>query len=330
MMHWEYLNPEWFWALLVLPALIIWEWRNRTQGVASLKHTGTAAFTDRNPLTLVRPLLTLLRLAALALIIVALARPRTSEMGQKTSSSEGIDIVLALDVSSSMDAMDFEPNRLEASKRVAAQFVQDRPSDRFAVVVYAGESFTQSPLTTDHRIVQNSLSDVQFGVIEDGTAIGMGLATAVNRLKESEAEGKVIILMSDGVNNSGFIDPVTAAEIAQEYDIRVYTIGVGTIGMAPKPTTDMFGRRRVVQVEVEIDEERMQEIAALTGGKYFRATDNQKLQSIYEEIDLLEKTQLEELTYYEYEEKFYPLALIALALLSLDFLLRKTLFKSAF
>lgn len=330
MMHWEYLNPEWFWALLVLPALIIWEWRNRTQGVASLKHTGTAAFTDRNPLTLVRPLLPLLRLAALALIIVALARPRTSEMGQKTSSSEGIDIVLALDVSSSMDAMDFEPNRLEASKRVAAQFVQDRPSDRFAVVVYAGESFTQSPLTTDHRIVQNSLSDVQFGVIEDGTAIGMGLATAVNRLKESEAEGKVIILMSDGVNNSGFIDPVTAAEIAQEYDIRVYTIGVGSIGMAPKPTTDMFGRRRVVQVEVEIDEERMQEIAALTGGKYFRATDNQKLQSIYEEIDLLEKTQLEELTYYEYEEKFYPLALIALALLSLDFLLRKTLFKSAF
>ena len=330
MMHWEYLNPEWFWALLVLPALIIWEWRNRTQGVASLKHTGTAAFTDRNPLTLVRPLLPLLRLAALALIIVALARPRTSEMGQKISSSEGIDIVLALDVSSSMDAMDFEPNRLEASKRVAAQFMQDRPSDRFAVVVYAGESFTQSPLTTDHRIVQNSLSDVQFGVIEDGTAIGMGLATAVNRLKESEAEGKVIILMSDGVNNSGFIDPVTAAEIAQEYDIRVYTIGVGTIGMAPKPTTDMFGRRRVVQVEVEIDEERMQEIAALTGGKYFRATDNQKLQSIYEEIDLLEKTQLEELTYYEYEEKFYPLALIALALLSLDFLLRKTLFKSAF
>ena len=330
MMHWEYLNPEWFWALLVLPALIIWEWRNRTQGVASLKHTGTAAFTDRNPLTLVRPLLPLLRLAALALIIVALARPRTSEMGQKISSSEGIDIVLALDVSSSMDAMDFEPNRLEASKRVAAQFMQDRPSDRFAVVVYAGESFTQSPLTTDHRIVQNSLSDVQFGVIEDGTAIGMGLATAVNRLKESEAEGKVIILMSDGVNNSGFIDPVTAAEIAQEYDIRVYTIGVGTIGMAPKPTTDMFGRRRVVQVEVEIDEERMQEIAALTGGKYFRATDNQKLQSIYEEIDLLEKTQLEELTYYEYEEKFYSLALLALALLSIDFLLRKTMFKSAF
>lgn len=330
MMHWEYLNPEWFWALLALPALVLWEWRNRTKGVASLKHTGTAAHTGRNPLTLFRPLLTLLRLAALALIIVALARPRTSEMGQKTSSSEGIDIVLALDVSSSMDAMDFEPNRLEASKRVAAQFVQDRPSDRFAVVVYAGESFTQSPLTTDHRIVQNSLSDVQFGLIEDGTAIGMGLATAVNRLKESEAEGKVIILMSDGVNNSGFIDPVTAAEIAQEYDIRVYTIGVGTIGMAPKPTTDMFGRRRVVQVEVEIDEERMQEIAALTGGKYFRATDNQKLKSIYEEIDLLEKTQLEELTYYEYEEKFYSLVLIALILLCLDFLLRKTLFKSAF
>ena len=330
MMHWEYLHPDWFWALLLLPLLVFWEWRNRTKGVASIKHSGAVAHTGTNPIVVLRYVLPILKLVAFALIITALARPRTSEMGQKTSSSEGIDIVLALDVSSSMDAMDFEPNRLEASKRVAAQFVQDRPSDRFGVVVYAGESFTQSPLTTDHRIVQNSLNDVQFGRIDDGTAIGMGLATAVNRLKESEAEGKVIILMSDGVNNSGFIDPVTAAEIAQEYDIRVYTIGVGTIGMAPKPTTDMFGRRRVVQVEVEIDEERMQEIAALTGGKYFRATDNQKLQSIYEEIDLLEKTQLEELTYYEYEEKFYSLALLALALLSIDFLLRKTMFKSAF
>mgnify|MGYP001031711061 CR=1 FL=1 len=330
MMHWEYVHPEWFWALLLLPLLIFWEWRNRTKGVAALRHSGAAAHSGINTVVLLRVLLPFLKLSALAFIIAALARPRTSEMGQKTSSSEGIDIVLALDVSSSMDAMDFEPNRLEASKRVAAQFVKDRPSDRFGVVVYAGESFTQSPLTTDHRIVQNSLNDVQFGRIDDGTAIGMGLATAVNRLKESEAEGKVIILMSDGVNNSGFIDPVTAAEIAQEYAIRVYTIGVGTIGMAPKPTTDMFGRRRVVQVEVEIDEERMQEIAALTGGKYFRATDNQKLQSIYEEIDLLEKTQLEELTYYEYEEKFYPLALLALALVCVEFLLRKTLFKSAF
>lgn len=298
--------------------------------MTSLTHTGTAAHSANDPLGVLRRVLPLLRLAAMALIIVALARPRTSETGKKTSSTEGIDIVLALDVSSSMDAMDFKPNRLEASKEVAAQFVADRPSDRFAVVVYAGESFTQSPLTTDHRIVRNSLADVQFGRIEDGTAIGMGLATAVNRLKESVAESKVIILMSDGVNNSGFIDPLTAAEIAQEYDVRVYTIGVGSMGMAPKPTTDMFGRQRVVQVEVEIDEERLQEIAQLTGGKYFRATDNEKLASIYEEIDQLEKTQLEELTYYEYEEKYATLALLAAALVLIDFLLRKTLLKSAF
>ena len=329
MTNWEFVHPEWFWGLIILPLLALWEWRQLRRGAASFTHTGTAAHKGTDLLGLIRYFLPVLRLAAIALILVALARPRTSETGKKTSSTEGIDIVLALDVSSSMDAMDFKPNRLEASKQVAAQFVADRPSDRFAVVVYAGESFTQSPLTTDHRIVQNSLSDVQFGRIEDGTAIGMGLATAVNRLKESAAESKVIILMSDGVNNSGFIDPITAAEIATEYDVRVYTIGVGTMGMAPKPTTDMFGRKRVVQVEVEIDEERMQQIADLTGGRYFRATDNEKLAEIYSEIDELEKTQLEELTYYEYEEKFYPLALLAAALMLLDFLLRRTLLKSA-
>lgn len=330
MMQWEFVHPEWFWALLAVPLLVIWELRQWRKGHAALSYTGTSAHQGMDALGLLKRFLPVLRITALVLIVVALARPRTSETGKKTSSTEGIDIVLALDVSSSMDAMDFEPNRLEASKEVAAQFVADRPSDRFAVVVYAGESFTQSPLTTDHRIVRNSLADVQFGRIEDGTAIGMGLATAVNRLKESVAESKVIILMSDGVNNSGFIDPLTAAEIAQEYDIRVYTIGVGTMGMAPKPTTDVFGRKRIVQMEVEIDEERMQQIAELTGGRYFRATDNEKLASIYEEIDLLEKTQLEELTYYEYEEKYSALALLAAALMLLDFILRKTLLKSAF
>ncbi|MCE2496593.1 MAG: VWA domain-containing protein [Flavobacteriales bacterium] len=330
MSQWEFVHPEWFWALLLIPLIIIWEWRQFLRGSAALMHTGIQAHSSSDVLGILRRVIPILRIAAFALITVALARPRTSETGKKTSSTEGIDIVLALDVSSSMDAMDFKPNRLEASKEVAAQFVADRPSDRFAVVVYAGESFTQSPLTTDHRIVRNSLADVQFGRIDDGTAIGMGLATAVNRLKESVAESKVIILMSDGVNNSGFIDPLTAAEIAQEYGVRVYTIGVGSMGMAPKPTTDVFGRKRVVQVEVEIDEERMKEIADLTGGKYFRATDNEKLSAIYEEIDQLEKTQLEELTYYEYEEKYAVLVLIAAALVLIDFLLRKTIFKSAF
>ena len=330
MSQWEFVHPEWFWALLLIPLIIIWEWRQFLRGSAALMHTGIQAHSSSDVLGILRRVIPILRIAAFALITVALARPRTSETGKKTSSTEGIDIVLALDVSSSMDAMDFKPNRLEASKEVAAQFVADRPSDRFAVVVYAGESFTQSPLTTDHRIVRNSLADVQFGRIDDGTAIGMGLATAVNRLKESVAESKVIILMSDGVNNSGFIDPLTAAEIAQEYGVRVYTIGVGSMGMAPKPTTDVFGRKRVVQVEVEIDEERMKEIADLTGGKYFRATDNEKLSAIYEEIDQLEKTQLEELTYYEYEEKYAVLVLIAAALVLIDFLLRKIIFKSAF
>ncbi len=330
MTNWEFVHPEWFRGLLIVPLLIWWEWRQLRRGTSALTYSGMAAHTGTDLSGILRQVLPLLRIAAIALILVALARPRTSETGKKTSSTEGIDIVLALDVSSSMDAMDLKPNRLEASRAVATQFVSDRPSDRFAVVVYAGESFTQSPLTTDHRIVQNSLADVQFGRIEDGTAIGMGLATAVNRLKKSVAEGKVIILMSDGVNNSGFIDPLTAAEIAQEYGIRVYTIGVGTMGMAPKPTTDAFGRKRIVQMKVEIDEERMQQIAALTGGKYFRATDNEKLESIYGEIDQLEKTQLEELTYYEYEERFYPLALLAMALVVFDFFLRKTIFKSAF
>ena len=227
----------------------------------------------------------------------------------------GIDVVVALDVSTSMKAMDFKPNRLEAAKRVASEFISDRPQDRFGLVLYAGESFTQTPLTSDHRIVQSAMSTVDFGKIDDGTAIGMGLATAVNRLKDSEAKSKVIILMSDGVNNSGFIDPKTAADLASTYNIRVYTIGVGTEGKAPYPQTLPNGRTQMVPIDVQIDEPLLRDIASRTEGRYFRATDDQKLMEIYSEIDQMERTKLSELTFYQYTELFYGLLAAAMGLI---------------
>ena len=236
--------------------------------------------------------------------------------------------MLCMDVSGSMRAMDFRPNRLEASKDVAIEFANARQNDRFGLVVFAGESFTQCPMTTDRAVVVNFLKEIDFGIIEDGTAIGMGLATSVNRLKDSKAESKVVILLTDGVNNSGDIGPVTASEIAANFGIRVYTIGVGTIGEAPFPVQDAFGRIITRRMPVEIDEDVLREIADKTGGSYFRATDNHKLREIYQQIDQMEKTRLDVKQFSKKKEEYFPFLLAAMLLLLLEILLRYTVFRT--
>jgi Ca-activated chloride channel family protein len=266
-------------------------------------------------------------MVVVSLIIVVLARPQSSNQWEQVT-TEGIDIVLCMDVSGSMRAMDFKPNRLEASKNVGIEFVNARQDDRFGLVVFAGESFTQCPLTTDRAVVVNFLKEVDFGVIEDGTAIGMGLATAVNRIKESKAKSKVIILLTDGVNNRGDVGPVTAAEIAAGKEIRVYTIGVGSKGNAPIQVQDMFGRTVIRDMPVEIDEDVLKRIAETTGGTYFRATDNNKLREIYQEIDQLEKTRLDVKQFSKKKEEYFPFLLAAMLILLLEILLRYTLFRT--
>jgi len=255
-------------------------------------------------------------------------RPQSSSSWQDVK-TEGIDIVIAMDISGSMLARDFDPDRLEASKNVAAEFIRNRPNDRIGLVVYSGESFTQCPLTTDHDKLINLFDELKNGMIKDGTAIGMGLANAVNRLKDSDAKSKVVILLTDGENNVGSIPPITAAEIAATFGVKVYTIGVGTKGQAPMPVSDMFGRRRYQMMDVNIDEETLEEIADLTGGSYFRATDEKSLAQIYAQIDNMEKTIIEETQYEKKYEEFFPLALAALGLLLLEVLLRRTLFTNA-
>jgi Ca-activated chloride channel family protein len=266
---------------------------------------------------------------ALALLIVALARPRNVEVSKRTKTTRGIDIVMAIDVSASMLAKDLKPNRLEALKDVATKFVQKRPNDRIGIVVYAGESFTQTPITSDKTIVQNTIRKIQWGQIEDGTAIGMGLGSAVNRLKDSKAKSKVIILLTDGVNNTGFVDPKTATELAKQIGIKVYTIGLGTNGTAMFPVAkDLNGKLIFRNAPVEIDEDLLKYIASETEGQYFRATGNKKLESIYNQIDKLEKTEIEELKYYNYQERFRPLVFFAGFLVLIEMTLRFTVFRS--
>jgi Ca-activated chloride channel family protein len=274
-----------------------------------------------------RHLLFALKMAALALLIVALARPQSSSTNS-TSNIEGIDIVMAMDVSGSMLARDLKPDRLTAAKQVASDFVKDRPGDRMGLVIFSGETFTQVPLTTDHGVMLNMLAEMKNGLIDDGTAIGDGLATAISRLKDSEAVSKVVILLTDGMNNAGSVDPYTAAEIAKLYGIRVYTIGVGTYGTAPYPVQDFFGRTVMQQMKVEIDEKLLTTIATSTGGKYFRANNNKKLDEIYQEIDKLERSKIEVTEFRRLHEEFYPLVAWAIALLLLEFLLRKTIFRT--
>ncbi len=331
MFQYQFENPEFFWLLLLLPAIGAWYWyqRHRQSPEITYPDADFLAHVSGNWLAKLRPLIYVLRILAIGLVITAMARPQTTEESSKTRAAEGIDIVMAVDVSASMLAKDLRPHRLEATKEVASIFISQRPNDRIGLVVYAGESYTQTPLTSDHKIVQNALKDLKYGLIQDGTAIGMGLATGVNRLKESKAKSKVIILLTDGENNTGEIDPLTATQLAKEFNIRVYTIGVGTKGTAPTPAAyDVRGNFIYRNLPVNIDEELLQQIAKETGGTYFRATDNEKLQEIYAEIDKLEKTKLKELKFYSYDEKFEIFALWALICFALELLLRFTVYRS--
>jgi Ca-activated chloride channel family protein len=328
MSDWEFAHIEFLWALTVIPLLVLWYVLKYWNRQAVIGYSTAQFFEGKTGWkSKMHHALFVLRVLTIGTIIVALARPQSSSSWQDVK-TEGIDIVIAFDISSSMLARDFEPNRLEAAKEVAIEFIKNRPNDRIGLVVYSGESFTQCPLTTDHDKLINLFGQLENGMVTDGTAIGMGLANAVNRLKESTAKSKVVILLTDGESNMGSIPPITAAEIATTFGVKVYTIGVGTKGQAPMPVQDMFGRIRYQNMDVNIDEETLTQIAELTNGQYFRATDNASLESIYAEIDTLEKTIIEETQYEKKYEEFFPLALIALALLLSELILRKTLFKS--
>jgi len=331
MQAFEYVNPEFFWLLLLLPILVVWYIWQRKRQTAALRISSLKGFkTPKNWLARLRPVLFVIRLLALTAIIVALTRPRNVDESTKIKTTSGIDIVMAIDVSASMLARDLKPNRLEALKLVAARFINARPNDRIGLVEYAGESYTKTPLTSDKGIVLSSLKSIKYNtIIEGGTAIGMGLATAVNRLKDSRAKSKVIILLTDGVNNSGAIDPKIASELAVEFGIKVYTIGLGTNGMAVSPIGILpNGKFQYGNMPVQIDEELLQEIAKTTGGEYFRAVSTTRLSEIYEQINKLEKTEIEEFKFKSYDEKFRPLVLLALALLAIELLLKYTVFKS--
>ena len=321
-------EPLLLYLMLVIPAMIAYYVLKQHKASASLLMPGLEPFAKsatsfRNYL---RHLLFAFRLLALSLLIIILARPQSTDNFQDVS-TEGIDIVLTLDISGSMLARDFKPDRLEASKNVATEFISGRPFDRMGLVVFSGESFTQCPLTTDHAVLINLMREIQSGMIEDGTAIGMGLATAVTRIKDSEAKSKVIILLTDGVNNRGEIAPATAADIAKTFGIRVYTIGVGTQGMAPYPVQTPYGIQ-YQSMPVEIDEVILKEIAQKTGGRYFRATDNDKLVQVYGEIDKLEKSKIDVRQYSRKEEKYLIPAIIAFCLLALEMIIRNTIFKN--
>ncbi|MFT4670544.1 MAG: Ca-activated chloride channel family protein [Flavobacteriaceae bacterium] len=329
--NFEFVNPQLFWLFLIVPGLMLWYFWKRKQQTASLKISSIKGFkTGKNWLASLRPILFVLRLLALSAIIVAMTRPRTVDETTKIKTSQGIDIVMAIDVSASMLARDLKPNRLEALKMVAASFINARPNDRIGLVEYAGESYTKTPLTSDKSIVLSSLKSIVYNtIIDGGTAVGSGLATSVNRLKESRAKSKVIILLTDGVNNTGYIDPKIASELAVEFGIKVYTIGLGTNGLAMSPIgIRPDGGFQYGNVQVNIDEVLLKDIAKITGGQYFRATSTTKLSEIYDEINKLEKTDIEEFKYTNYDEMFRPWVLFALGMLGLDILLRFTIFRS--
>lgn len=326
----QFANPQFFWLLLLLPLAIVWYVLKRKKETAPLKISTIKGFkAGGSVLPRLKPILFVMRLLAMAALITAMARPQTLDISSRTKTTRGIDIVMALDFSSSMLAKDLKPNRLIALKEVVAEFIKNRPNDRIGLVAYAGESYTPILVTSDKALVLNTLKQLDFETLRDGTAIGMGLATAVNRLKDSKAESKVIILLTDGVNNTGVIEPLTATELAKEYHIKTYTIGLGTNGMAMTPVAyNPDGSFRYGMQKVEIDEKLLKDIAQETGGKYFRATNNRKLEEIYEEINQLETTEIEEFKYYNYDEKFRPLALLAGALLFIELMLRYTVFRS--
>ena len=326
-----FLNPEFFWLFLLIPIVIIWLVLKRNHQSATLKISSIQGFKGSTSfLAKMKPFLSVFRLLALSSLIVAMARPRTVDISNKTKTTKGIDIVMAVDVSGSMLAKDLKPNRMEALKRVATDFVEERPNDRIGLVVYASEAYTKTPVTSDKAVVEEAIKSIKYdNVLKDGTGIGMGLATAVNRLKDSKAKSKVIILLTDGVNNAGFIEPETASDIAKQYGIKVYTIGIGTNGMAEFPyAVAPNGQFLFQMMKVEIDEQLMKSIAKKTDGKYFRATSNSKLAEIYGEINKLETTEIEELKFYDYDEKYRSFVWIAGFLLLAEIGLRNTVYRS--
>lgn len=329
---WKYISfahPLYFLLLLLIPAMIWWQWRTKKKDQPAIRLTTLSAIAG-TPVSWrirLRPIMFALRLLAIAALTVALARPQSSHVSESID-SEGIDIVLSMDISGSMLAEDLQPNRIDAAKKVAKDFIDQRPTDRIGLVIFAGESLTQCPITIDHNVLKEQLEAVKSGMLMEGTAIGDGLATAVDRIRNSKGKSKVIILLTDGVSNTGRIGPETALEIAKAYKVRVYTIGLGSMGEAPTPVTLPDGTTIKQMAKVEIDEPRLKLIARETGGKYFRATSNTSLAAIYKEIDKLEKTKVEISTYKNKTELFFPLALIAIIALCLEIVLRYTVFRT--
>ena len=327
----SFLNPEFLWLFLLLPLAVVWLIWKRKQTSVTLKISSIKGFkTQKSWLAKLKPMLFALRILALSALIIAMARPRKVDVSSQTKSTKGIDIVMAIDVSGSMLAKDLKPNRMEALKEVASNFVEGRPNDRIGIVVYAAEAYTKTPVTSDKAIVADAIRSIKYdNVLQDGTGIGVGLTTAVNRLKDSKAKSKIIILLTDGVNNAGFIEPETASQIAKEYGIKVYTIGIGTNGNAMFPYAYApNGGFLFRMMPVEIDVNLLQTIARNTGGKYFRASSNSKLENIYKEINKLETTEIEELKFYDYDEKYRLFVWIAGILVLIEIGLRNTIYRS--
>jgi len=330
-MNLEFLNPEYFILLGVIPLIILWNYLNRDKLNNSIKFSNSEAFKNSsNIYSILKVSLRYLRMISLVLIITALARPQVIDTSTRVKTNSGVDIIMAIDVSASMLAKDLKPNRLDALKNVADEFIKNRVTDRIGLVEYAGESYTKTPLTTDKSITLRSLREIKYNnIIEGGTAIGMGLATSVNRIKDSKAKSKVIILLTDGVNNAGFIDPITAAELAKEFQIKIYSIGLGTNGLALSPVgIDARGKFNYANIQVEIDEKLLTQISEMTGGKYFRATDNERLKEIYSDIDKLEKTEIEEFKYYSVDEKFRYFLVPAILLIVFELIMKLTILRS--
>jgi Ca-activated chloride channel family protein len=328
MMGIKFAHPEFLYLLILLFPLIFWYIFKYSKSYPTISLSTTKAFLKLKPglRWYLRHLMFVFRILALALIILVLARPQ-AHYAKRDVITEGIDIVLAIDVSRSMLARDFKPDRMEAAKEVAIKFVSGRMNDRIGLIVFSGESFTQCPLTTDKAVLVNLINELECGMIEDGTAIGLGLANSITRLKESTAKSKVIILITDGMNNAGEIAPLTAAELAKDLGVRVYTIGIGTVGTAPYPVQTMFGIE-YQQMEVEIDEKMLTEIAEATEGKYFRAKSKMELENVYEQIDQLEKTKIQVHQYSQKEEKFFWFGIVAMILVAIEILLRYTILRN--
>ena len=322
-----FFSPNYFYLFILIPLLIAWQiWKEKKRyPTLNLSSTEGFAQTGSSLRLRFRHILFVLRLAAISMAIVALARPQSSST-QRNVTTEGIDIVVTLDISTSMLSEDFSPNRIEAAKKTALKFVQNRPDDRIGLIVFSGKSYTQCPITTDHDVIENLFESLKVTPVDDGTAIGLGLATAVSRLKDSKAKSKVVILLTDGVNNTGFIAPLTAADIAKNFNVRVYTIGVGTRGVAPYPIKTPYGVQ-YQNMPVDIDEDVLKQIASATGGKYYRATNNKTLAEIYEDIDKLEKTRIDVSEFSRHAEEFLPFAIAAAVLFLLEILLRLTIYK---